>query len=249
MGAVYLGHDKLLDRPVAIKFLSSVVHDRKLRERYLVEARTAARLQHSNVVTIHRVGEIDSRLYIVTEYVRGQTLEPLAADAPSRRAGDGVGLARAGRSARRRGAASRHQAGQRHPGRHRRDRCSTSGSPSFWRTASPSRRRRWPQWFRNSSDARAPTIDFFGPAGDRIGSAATQHSGRAVVRPGLPVPARRSGGEVPRHDGRSSGGYRRLVAASSIKGHADVHGARGAKRDSKRLGVPIFIRWAPCCSS
>ncbi len=52
MGAVYLGHDMLLDRAVAIKFISSINPDAVSREQFLTEARAAARLQHPNVVTV-----------------------------------------------------------------------------------------------------------------------------------------------------------------------------------------------------
>ncbi|MBP8196772.1 MAG: hypothetical protein KAY55_06340, partial [Deltaproteobacteria bacterium] len=46
MGAVYLGHDMLLDRAVAIKFISAINPDVVSREQFLTEARAAARLQH-----------------------------------------------------------------------------------------------------------------------------------------------------------------------------------------------------------
>ena len=54
MGEVYLGHDTLLDRPVAVKFISTPVNSPALREQFMNEARAAARLQHPNVVTIYR---------------------------------------------------------------------------------------------------------------------------------------------------------------------------------------------------
>lgn len=75
MGAVYLGHDMLLDRAVAIKFISAINPDSVSREQFLTEARAAARLQHPNVVTVYRVGEIEGRPYIIQEYLRGQSLE------------------------------------------------------------------------------------------------------------------------------------------------------------------------------
>ena len=67
MGEVYLGHDTVLDRPVAIKFVMNLEADQQARERYLIEARAAARLQHPNVVTIYRVGEIEAHPYIIAE--------------------------------------------------------------------------------------------------------------------------------------------------------------------------------------
>src|SRR6266576_3356476 len=59
MGVVYLAREVRLDRPVAIKLLPpSKATDPKLRERFLREARTAAKLSHPNVIPIHAVEEI-----------------------------------------------------------------------------------------------------------------------------------------------------------------------------------------------
>src|SRR5262245_4195969 len=95
MGRVYLVHDSLLDRPVAVKFIGSGEPDRRDRRRFLVEARAIARLQHPNVVAIHRVGVVEDRPYLVTELVRGASLRELARPVPWRRALHiGRGLAR-----------------------------------------------------------------------------------------------------------------------------------------------------------
>ena len=58
MGRVYLGRDKLLRRPVALKFIAADNPDWAARERFLLEGRAIARLQHPNVVSIFRVGEV-----------------------------------------------------------------------------------------------------------------------------------------------------------------------------------------------
>jgi eukaryotic-like serine/threonine-protein kinase len=58
MGDVYLAHDTLLARPVAVKFIGALEPDAAARMQFLVEARAAARIQHPNVVTIYRVGEL-----------------------------------------------------------------------------------------------------------------------------------------------------------------------------------------------
>ena len=95
MGQVYLARDTVLDRPVAVKFIGNVAPDTEDRERFLVEARAVARLQHPNVVTIYRVGELEGHPYLITEYLRGKSLSELSAPLAWRRVLDlGVGLAR-----------------------------------------------------------------------------------------------------------------------------------------------------------
>ncbi|MCW5808779.1 MAG: protein kinase, partial [Deltaproteobacteria bacterium] len=74
MGHVYLAEDAVLARPVAIKFIGGVEPDLAARQRFLMEARTAARIHHPNVVGIFRVGEVADHPYIVTELVRGKSL-------------------------------------------------------------------------------------------------------------------------------------------------------------------------------
>ncbi len=72
MGTVYAGEDQSLRRPVAIKVLhaSAGATGRDL-ERFLLEARAAARLNHPNVVTVHDVGQRGGQAYIVMELVPG----------------------------------------------------------------------------------------------------------------------------------------------------------------------------------
>ncbi len=104
MGRVYLCHDAVLDRPVAIKFISGIEPDRVVREQFLNEARAAARLQHPHVVAVYRVGEIDAHPYIVSEYIRGENLARLKKPLPWQDVLDlGVGLARGLAAAHRRG--------------------------------------------------------------------------------------------------------------------------------------------------
>src|SRR5215510_6526908 len=84
MGQVYLAHDLLLDRPVAVKFLLAA-RDAQARARILEEARAIARLQHPNVVAIYRVADLDGRPYLVSEYVPGRALHQLERPMPWRR--------------------------------------------------------------------------------------------------------------------------------------------------------------------
>src|SRR4051812_45035450 len=76
-GQVYLAEDSVLARPIAIKFIG-VDPDPAARQRFLMEARAAARIQHPNVVSIYRVGELGDRPYIVSELVRGMALSEVA---------------------------------------------------------------------------------------------------------------------------------------------------------------------------
>jgi formylglycine-generating enzyme required for sulfatase activity len=78
MGQVFLAQDTLLDRPVAVKFISAADAGEEARQRFFVEARAIARLQDPNVVAIHRVGEVDGSPYLVSEFVRGEALDRLA---------------------------------------------------------------------------------------------------------------------------------------------------------------------------
>ncbi|HEU5058923.1 MAG TPA: bifunctional serine/threonine-protein kinase/formylglycine-generating enzyme family protein [Kofleriaceae bacterium] len=84
MGQVYVAQDTVLDRLVAIKFVLRF-EAASGRARFLNEARAIARLQHRNVVTIHRVGETGGCPYIVSEFIRGETLDRIERPAPSQR--------------------------------------------------------------------------------------------------------------------------------------------------------------------
>src|SRR5687767_2727940 len=75
MGIVFLAHDVLLERPVAIKLLSPALSARlEMRRRFLREARIAAQCFHPHIVPIHAVEEAGELAYFVMAYVRGETL-------------------------------------------------------------------------------------------------------------------------------------------------------------------------------
>jgi len=82
MGEVFLAHDTRLDRRVAIKFLPvDAVQDERARKRLIREAQAAAKLDHPNICSIHEVAEEDGRAFIVMQYVEGETLADLIAQA------------------------------------------------------------------------------------------------------------------------------------------------------------------------
>jgi serine/threonine protein kinase/formylglycine-generating enzyme required for sulfatase activity len=83
-GRVYLAHDTLLERPVAVKFIPSL--GQNALARFLVEARAAARIQHPNVVTLYRVGQLEDQPYLISEFIRGVSLDRLAKPVPAERA-------------------------------------------------------------------------------------------------------------------------------------------------------------------
>jgi eukaryotic-like serine/threonine-protein kinase len=78
MAVVYLARDGELGRPVALKVLAeNLADDAELRQRFVREARLAARLSHPNVVRVYDAGEEDGRPYIVMECVDGESLAEL----------------------------------------------------------------------------------------------------------------------------------------------------------------------------
>ena len=83
MAVVYKGTQEALDRTVAIKMvlpnhLASPEHVR----RFQAEAKAAARLQHSNIVHIHEVGEFQGQHYFTMEYIEGMSLAVRLARGP-----------------------------------------------------------------------------------------------------------------------------------------------------------------------
>lgn len=75
MAVVFKAREKLLDRLVAIKVLPlSLAFDAEFVERFQREARTAAKLEHPNIIPIYRVGQANRVSYFVMKYLRGKPL-------------------------------------------------------------------------------------------------------------------------------------------------------------------------------
>jgi predicted Ser/Thr protein kinase len=78
MGVVYEGYDSRLHRRVAIKSLSPrFSRAERQRERLRQEARAAAALTHPGIATVFALEEVDGQLYIVSEYLDGETLRAM----------------------------------------------------------------------------------------------------------------------------------------------------------------------------
>jgi serine/threonine protein kinase len=76
-GDVFRARDPRLDREVALKVLKAAKLDAKAIERFLREARAAARLEHPFIVGLHDAGQENGRLWIAYQLVRGRTLSQL----------------------------------------------------------------------------------------------------------------------------------------------------------------------------
>ena len=86
MGIVYRARDPIIDRIVALKTIDPHLSGDALREfnqRFFHEAKSAGRLNHPNIVTIHDAGEADGVAYIAMEYLEGPSLRQLLDDHPS----------------------------------------------------------------------------------------------------------------------------------------------------------------------
>jgi len=78
MAAVWLGHDEVLDRPVAVKVLSdTIATDPGFVARFHREARTAASLSHPNLVGVYDYSDEGERPYLVMQFVPGENLAAL----------------------------------------------------------------------------------------------------------------------------------------------------------------------------
>jgi Tol biopolymer transport system component len=73
-GTVYRAVDTKLNRPVAVKFLSSDLADAAARRRFQQEAQLASSLNHPHILTVYDAGEWEGRQCLVTEFVDGGTL-------------------------------------------------------------------------------------------------------------------------------------------------------------------------------
>src|SRR5688500_10991281 len=75
MGVVYAAFDETLARPIAIKMLrQTAIGDTAARARLLMEARSAARVNHPAICQLYEVGECAGELYLAMELLEGESL-------------------------------------------------------------------------------------------------------------------------------------------------------------------------------
>jgi ankyrin repeat protein/predicted Ser/Thr protein kinase len=82
MGVVYHGRDPAIGRPVAIKVIrvdagATLEQGAELRQRLIQEASSAGQLSHPGIVTIYQLGEEGSDVFVVMEYIKGDSLHQI----------------------------------------------------------------------------------------------------------------------------------------------------------------------------
>src|SRR5262249_13957012 len=78
VGAVYRARELELERVVALKVIApDLLDDEAVRKRFLKEARTAASIEHPNVIPVHAAGERDGTAYLVMRFVDGEDARTL----------------------------------------------------------------------------------------------------------------------------------------------------------------------------
>ena len=108
MATVYLATDLRLERRVAVKVMHGhLADDSQFKQRFIQEARSAARLAHPNVVNVFDQGQDDDSAYLVMEYLPGITLRDLIQDHGALTAEQAIDIAESVLS----GLAAAHRAG------------------------------------------------------------------------------------------------------------------------------------------
>jgi serine/threonine-protein kinase len=77
MGVVYKAEDTRLHRPVALKLLLDTMAKPEDQERFMIEARAAAALNHPNIATVYQVEDTGAHTFIAMEFIEGRDLREM----------------------------------------------------------------------------------------------------------------------------------------------------------------------------
>ena len=78
MGEVFLVHDKMCDRMIALKQITPrLIHHEIIRDRFLKEARVASKLSHPCIIPIYSIHQNEGRIYYTMPFVKGETLKEI----------------------------------------------------------------------------------------------------------------------------------------------------------------------------
>jgi serine/threonine protein kinase/formylglycine-generating enzyme required for sulfatase activity len=94
MGTVYKATHLALAKTVAVKILPPESTTQAQRDRFVREARTAAQLEHPNIVQMHNVAEEDGYYFIVMQYVEGRTLSQIIRSGEKKNVTDSIRIIR-----------------------------------------------------------------------------------------------------------------------------------------------------------
>src|SRR5690606_37852152 len=84
MATVYLAYQDVVERLVAVKILPPhPALDEEFIQRFKLEARTIARLQHPHILQLYDYGSMDEILYFITPYIEGGSLDRLVRKGPA----------------------------------------------------------------------------------------------------------------------------------------------------------------------
>jgi len=93
MGTVYRAVDETLERDVAIKVLNSEITEPEVLKRFRAEALMLARLSHPGIAAVYDLHQQDGELFMVMEFVRGETFQQLSERLGQLRLDQAIGLA------------------------------------------------------------------------------------------------------------------------------------------------------------
>ena len=251
MGVVYAARDERLERPVALKMISSRSYDETARRRFWREARTAASVNHPNVCQIYEIGEDQGHLFIAMELLDGESLHKRLQHGPLEVAAGDRDRPRHARGARRLCTREGSSIATSNPRTCSSHRTASSCSISAWRGPRPSARARHSDRVDRKRDGDRHAA-LYGARADRRrpGRGCAQQSVRrrhyplrdALWTPRLCRTERRR--NPARHGVRAAAGAHRTAGG----GRGESRDPKSAGQDDQRIGPRLPIRWPASCA-